>query len=202
MKLDLNQLKDWRIYARLIILLIFAGFIYSQLPSPEINTSELDRSQNETNQTLILPQSISVIDTPKNFEELIWQILYAESKREICFEDRGSYSYYADGVVSYDVTTSISYQDKEYEVNPKKCFPIPNEQKQISFNWVFNGEFIAQDVLKHGGSIAMHPNVRSYILLKGFWGKLFTFILIIFLTGIFLRMFKEAYNYVRKGWSD
>lgn len=191
------------ILLRLVIILIASIYIFNQLPPPKINSEELKTVQELNETKLILPESTVLESTyPQNFEELIWRILFINSKSDkICFENRGTFIQFKDGTVSDSVNVEISYNNqKPILVERIRCFDIMEGQTQFTFQWGFDAQISVNEAIKKGGTIRLHPDVKTYVVLSGLLGSVLTFICVFLFTGSLFWIWKGCIDFIRQGW--
>lgn len=197
-----NKKKIFLGFVRFMIVLIVSIYIFKQIPLPKINSEELIKLQAVNKTELIIPQSIPLnITYPQNFEELIWRILFANSKPDkICFENIGTFIQFGDGTLSDNIEVEINYnEDKQLRVERIACFKINAFQSQFTFQWGFHTKIAANEILKKGGFI-LHPDVKTYVVLGGLLDRLVMFICTFLFTGSLFWLWKGCFDFVMKGW--
>lgn len=195
--------KIFLVVIRLIAIFVVSIYIFIQLPPPKINSEELKKVQELNETKLILPGSIVLESTyPQNFEELIWRILFVNSKPDkICFENRGTFIQFEDGTTSNSVNVNISYNNQQPALVERiKCFDIVEDQTQFTFQWGFNAQIPINQAIEKGGTFRLHPDVKTYVVLSGFFGSVLTFICVFLFTGSLFWLWKGCFDFIKNGW--
>ncbi len=99
------------------------------------------------------------------------------------------------------MTVAITYnQNQTMAVTEKECFPVLDDQTTFSFNWSFSTSTNVHDVFQHGAGFYVRPRTATYVIMGNPFSEFVTLLLVFLFTGVMLRSFKEAIEFIRRGW--
>jgi len=191
----------------LVLVLFCTNCLFLYISPPDYKYDDIKISQNNT--TGVVPRAIpstlfSPTIQPTNIDGILMSWIYNLSRYDlVCFEDQGTESINKGGVIQTIVDVTVTVDNRTiYPVSPKVCVDVISTQKQLEYQWNFNGR--SYFLMDYPGplGVGLRTHVVAYLTHKSRPARFVAFLIIFGMIGTLLnQVIKNCRELIITGWN-